>query len=310
MRRRSAFTLIELLVVIAIIAILVALLLPAVQQAREAARRSSCKNNLKQIGLALHNYHDTHNTFPPGGIHSGTGANQIGWTVFILPFIEQGPLYDIVDFNTSGFGNSTTNVSRARVETYLCPSGTVLRAHDDANSFTLHYLGNGGPKNFSTETSVYTCRHNSTAAECVTPPDAQPSDLTAHGGYSQHGIFSRNSQINLRDVLDGTSNTIAVFESSFTRTNSNQPAIHFRRWPRGSSGTASAAYKNVLHGPNTTTYNNSTNFNDVSMGSNHKGGCQVVMCDGSVKFVSDNVNLATLKATASRDGGEAATLEF
>ncbi len=299
--RRHAFTLIELLVVIAIIAILVALLLPAVQQAREAARRSSCKNNLKQIGLALHNYHDTHNTFPPGGIHSGTAANQVGWTVFILPNIEQGPLYDLCNFEIGNFGNADNAVNRTRVDTFHCPSATLMFENNSTVLFTTHYYGNGGPKHFDGDAMTYSC---TPAAECST------TTLLAHGGYSQHGIFSRNSRINFRDILDGTSNTIAVFESSFTRTNTNQPNVHFRRWARGSSGTASGGYKNVLHPPNARTYNGSSDFNDVSMGSNHKGGCQVVMGDGAVKFISDNVNIALLKATASRDGGEAVTLEF
>ncbi|MCA8984900.1 MAG: DUF1559 domain-containing protein [Planctomycetaceae bacterium] len=301
LKKRNAFTLIELLVVIAIIAILVALLLPAVQQAREAARRSACKNNLKQIGLALHNYHDTMNVFPPGSIN---GNNELGWTVFILPYIEQSALYDQVNFNQAARGNIDSTEARTRIETYLCPSATQITGNELSTNYTTHYYGNGGPKHFDGQTPTYQCSGNSSSSECLT------ATLTAHGGFAQQGIFSRNSRRNFRDILDGTSNTIAVMEISNTRTKTGTQMTGYRRWPRGSAGTAGAAFKNILHAPNSTGYNGSNNFNDISMGSNHKGGCQIVMCDGGVKFVSDNVDLNLLKATASRDGGEAKTIEF
>ena len=124
---RRGFTLIELLVVIAIIAILVALLLPAVQQAREAARRSSCKNNMKQLGLALHNYHDVHSCFPPGSFGNANSSRATNWRASILPFIEQGPAYDQINFETGSFwghsGPFSGNVvlQTLRVETYVCP---------------------------------------------------------------------------------------------------------------------------------------------------------------------------------------------
>src|SRR4051812_18590026 len=138
-RRRRAFTLIELLVVIAIIAILIALLLPAVQQAREAARRTQCRNNLKQIGLALHNYHDAANTIPPGYIGTQAVPNvtgqslNYGWATFILPFMDQSPLYNTIGSGFSGpnavtFASSTISASSAAYQTVLpafrCPSDT------------------------------------------------------------------------------------------------------------------------------------------------------------------------------------------
>ena len=156
--RRRGFTLIELLVVIAIIAILVALLLPAVQQAREAARRSSCKNNLKQIGLALHNYHDTHRVFPPGqirGRNPSTGVecgNGFSWGAMLLPFLEESAVYDGLDFTIGPFigSNKTFINSLAGFDFARCPSDT-----ERAKTIAVH----GGQPNFmaSIPTTSYFC---------------------------------------------------------------------------------------------------------------------------------------------------------
>ena len=299
---KSGFTLIELLVVIAIIAILVALLLPAVQQAREAARRSSCKNNLKQLGLALHNYHDTHNSFPPGSIHAppgGPNSRSVSWHLQILPFIEQGPLYDSINFSTFQ-GTGDTPAARARIATFLCPS-TSNEYEGTGPFYTTHYYGNGGPKDGSGVT--YTCQGDSSehAQECHRTTSFNDGGSPTYGGFSQHGTLSRSSKTRFRDVTDGTSNTILIMEISYDRigTSGTRPD-RFRRWTRGSNGYASPAFRNVVTGPNT----NSSKFNDASIGSNHKGGAQVVLADGAVKFISDSINLNTLKAVASRDGGE------
>ena len=135
--RRSAFTLVELLVVIAIIGVLVALLLPAVQAAREAARRSSCTNNMKQLGIALHNFHDTFNRFPPGGArdqqpfgtHATGGGWGSSWKVYILPYIEQNAIYDkwLFDGANSGYTHASNMVytNRLKIATYRCPSSPV-----------------------------------------------------------------------------------------------------------------------------------------------------------------------------------------
>src|SRR6056297_4055498 len=125
---KRGFTLIELLVVIAIIAVLVALLLPAVQQAREAARRSSCKNNLKQLGLALHNYHDTHGMFPINwgtgydGTTNPTSSIQFSWMTYILPYIEESALYDTINFNEALDDPNNNAAASTVIDTYLCPS--------------------------------------------------------------------------------------------------------------------------------------------------------------------------------------------
>lgn len=299
-RRQRGFTLIELLVVIAIIAVLIALLLPAVQQAREAARRTECKNKLKQIGLAMHSYHDALGRLPPGAIHrNGAVVNELGWPVFILPYIDQAPLYSSVNFSLDAIASYDNVLSNKLMPGYLCPSASQSKKFENGSTtlYTMHYYGNGGSKNFGAALPAYRCVGNGSNNECTVA-------ATAHGGYSQEGIFSRNSSFGFTDILDGTSNTIMVFEISNSRTIAGADMVGFRRWPRGSGSTAAAAYKNIFNAPNTTGYNGSDNFNDISMGSNHAGGCHILMCDGSVQFVSNNVNLDTLKAAGTRDFGE------
>ncbi|MFK7777241.1 MAG: DUF1559 domain-containing protein, partial [Gimesia sp.] len=195
--QKRGFTLIELLVVIAIIAILIALLLPAVQQAREAARRSTCKNSLKQIGLALHNYLDTHSTFPPGitranqhpyaGV-SGWNTGKVLWSAFILPYMDQGPLYNKIDFSMPDPGKNANNadVRSVKLSIYRCPSdpGTT------GSSI--------GPSNYTA------CVGNS------------PLGSVSGGGssYQNNGtsVFFTDSKTKIRDITDGTSNTMMISE--------------------------------------------------------------------------------------------------
>ncbi len=193
--KNRGFTLIELLVVIAIIAILIALLLPAVQQAREAARRSTCKNNLKQIGLALHNYHDTHRVFPPGSI------SQHGWlsTTFILPFIDQAPLYQAIKPN--GPIVLTNAIILARVRTvlpaYLCPSSADPDASKNSSA-QVRVAGIQYPIGLSNYLAI----------------DGN-GDLRCNYGLSSfNGIFYQNSKTKIRDITDGTSNTVMFTERS------------------------------------------------------------------------------------------------
>ena len=215
-KARTGFTLIELLVVIAIIAILIALLLPAVQQAREAARRTQCKNNLKQLTLAIHNYHETANCFPMGGVTLGnccgtrSGTN---WAISILPYMDMVTLYDRYNFNVTNEDPANAFVRTQRVEAHFCPSDTqagVLRRPASGPGNTLNYM-----------TSTYRC----VAGKSNGAGWWDNNQFTSIGNISWKGIFhtiSGNSQLSIEttaSVLDGTSNTIMIGEYTTTTTN-------------------------------------------------------------------------------------------
>jgi len=296
--------LIELLVVIAIIAILIALLLPAVQQAREAARRTECKNKLKQIGLALHNYHDVSNCFPPSSFSVG---NRLSWHVFILPNVDQAPLYNQVNFNLPNYSDAgyTNLFQPVQLTMWTCPSAGQkywMGYSSEPTLQTTHYYGLLGPKTPAGGPVTYQCAGiSSTANECQVPTAA------AHGGYSRHGILGRNTKTRFGDITDGSSNTFLVGEISNSMTTAKVDMVGYRRWWRGFDGTASASAKNVVYSINSKGYNGSNDFNDIGMGSNHTGGCHFLMGDGTVRFVSENIDKNAYFATASMDSGEVAT---
>lgn len=295
------FTLVELLVVIAIIGILVGLLLPAVQAAREAARRTQCSNNLKQIGLAMHNYESSHRKFPYGGIGNG---NFLAWTVRVLPFIEQTSLYNAFDQSLSWGTPLNSRAASNKVPMYLCPSATkfesdfvhVSEQFNGVQISTLHYYGIQGPKGINAITGQ-------------NYPVVLPNQV--HGGMATSGVLYGDAVVGFKDITDGSSNTFMVGELS--QTTPNLPGAGtvgvFRRWDRGgSSNTVNPGCKNVLNGINLVGYTG-TNFNDISLGSNHTGGAQFLRCDGSVNFVSRNIDLMIYKAMASRNGGETVNVE-
>ncbi|MDZ7619457.1 MAG: DUF1559 domain-containing protein [Patescibacteria group bacterium] len=299
-RPSRGFTLVELLVVIAIIGILIALLLPAVQAAREAARRLQCANHLKQLGLALHNYHTAHRTLPPGGITS----NGLSYIVMLLPYLEQKALYDRFDFNAgqwwivpnggSGTSNGKIEHSLNRLEMILCPSCNEDRSklsnygervppnESGVDPYTTHYYGIAGPRGTNPMSGL----------------DYKTDDISTHGVQAMQGVLYKDSRVRMEDISDGTSNTFALGETSWNGYGA------YRTWIRGSTinGSASGSCKNVRApinpGPSYGSYN------DGAFGSQHPGGAQFALCDGSVTFVSESIDHAVYLSTASRNGGE------
>lgn len=314
-RARAAFTLVELLVVIAIIGVLVALLLPAVQAAREAANRMSCSNNLKQIGIGLHNYHDTNKAIPEAGYRrtAAGGVPNISWRVPLLPFIEEQPTFDRfrldLPYNNTtadAQGNSNSTLRTVLIDSYFCPSaGASLRKSssslDDATvngqtvrGYTSHYFGLLGPSGNDPKGNAY----------------GWDPDPAGHGGFGTTGALARskNGDLDFASVFDGLSNTMFVGESSFSKTLAGSINDSYRSWTRGCGDSACAAAKNVNSAFKVDEYNGSNNFNMISMGSEHPGGAMFGMGDGSVKFVSATIDFNTYRAAATRNGGESLQL--
>lgn len=300
-RAARGFTLIELLVVIAIIAILIALLLPAVQQAREAARRSQCKNNLKQIGLALHNYHESRGSFPPGYITrnvsaAGNAAPGFSWASQLLPELDQGPLSQQIDFLADATTAGNLVSGQQALSAFRCPSDT-------------------GPERFTITVSG-------------TNMDLATSNYVGMFGYGNvtmapqggSGIFSRNSRVKMRDLTDGSSNTFAVGERNFQLAPSTWYAAiegysinaGMSAMPMMTEGPAQLILGHVgqpamtmggmsmpamHHTANTTTH-------VVNFGSLHTGGTHFLLCDGSVRFVSENINYDTFRHLGMRNDGQ------
>lgn len=306
-RSRQAFTLVELLVVIAIIGVLVALLLPAVQAAREASRRTKCQNQLRQLALAVHNYHDTLQTLPAGSVKT----NETSWHVHILPFFEQTTLYERFTFNAGNYIDTDfgslmerrCGESFTRVGTYLCPSSPIDKMVVGGNSntladeqigpsklipYTTHYYGVMGPKGTSIEGKDYVIRPATCSNE--------------HGCFSTQGVFDCNETYRLADIKDGTANTLMLGEIS---RHTPEYGSRFRAWMRGCdniSGTSwIAGCKNVAVAINTPGH---SKFNDIAFSSHHPRGANFALADASVRMLADSIDLGLYKAAASRNGAE------
>ena len=323
---RRGFTLIELLVVIAIIAILIALLLPAVQQAREAARRTQCKNNLKQIGLAVHNYHDTHNIFPPGALRvvNDVGAGDytnngdvyadeagLNWLCHILPAIEQAALYNSLNLSQSLNHPSNQPYIAKVIPGYRCPS----------DSFSGTPLARGSYDNAAAAgTTPIWARGNYGGNLGSTLPAAGSRIVWPNLNSTQRGFFGFNTSARMADIIDGTSNTVAVWEIR-AGVDLNDPRGTWALGRHGASLVGGCDEVGDCHGIN----DNSANGEDIhhctsnaavrmachSNGdgqstprSMHVGGVHGLLGDGATRFVSDNIDMTVLRSTNSVGGYE------
>jgi len=320
--RRVGFTLIELLVVIAIIAILIALLLPAVQQAREAARRTQCRNNLKQFGLALHNYHDAHKRFPPG--HIWDGVHRKGGTVIhLLPYVDQAPMYNQINFTTPSQGtdymgdnNNLFPFVQQAPAVWLCPTNDdgsqvpVWRGTAQwTKSSVAHYGPSAGAQRID---SANSCSQFIYASGYFGRADV--SQAVTNDGRLVSGVFSStNWGAEIRDLTDGTSNIIAMGEirphcSYFTGQGPwscctsgvafTTPPINFNTCP-GEQGV-----------PNSVSSGNPSGCNSpfslpTSEGfkSKHEGGAHFLLCDGAVRFLSENISYDLYQRLGDRRDG-------
>ncbi|MFG0336033.1 MAG: DUF1559 domain-containing protein [Maioricimonas sp. JB049] len=327
--RSRGFTLIELLVVIAIIAILVALLLPAVQQAREAARRSQCRNNLKQLGLALHNYHDVHRTFPPGYrfIARSTTDTIGGLNISILPYIEKASIKDRIDVNTPWF-LFPADIARTRVPVFECPSDTA------PNPYNYPALGALGlPIGDTVGISSYAHSVGYDDALCFS------SGLGAKPQTQHTGVFYIHSKTQFRDLTDGSSHTFAIGEAASgfemcrgvgCATPMGVPAAHSWlisgtnkehyyaigiQYGGSLASTVESINKPVATDSNYQSISGSydcrpswnggphwvTNFRSF-----HEGGASFLFCDGAVTFLSENIDMDLYRALSTVRGGEVA----
>jgi prepilin-type N-terminal cleavage/methylation domain-containing protein/prepilin-type processing-associated H-X9-DG protein len=330
-RRRPGFTLIELLVVIAIIGILVALLLPAVQKVREAAALTQCTNNLKQIGLALHSYHDTLKMFPPGYIDGNTNPNSTpdndvgpgwGWASYLLPYLEQRNLYNQINFNVGVGLGSNKAVCQMPLTIYLCPSDAYQQ------NFPVYDSSFTNP--------VATLAHSSYVGcngweECFNGAGGNPQGgsgtdgLAGNYGLAAVGLFYRNSRNRTANVTDGLSNTIFVGERSGDHAPSTWtgavaggrcPAWMAVQPPAPYSPPPGPAYDNADFGEAfVLAHCNATHlpsadfpiFDPDTFYSMHTArGANFLFGDGSVHFLTSSINPSTYQALATIAGGEVA----
>ncbi|MCA9086162.1 MAG: DUF1559 domain-containing protein [Planctomycetaceae bacterium] len=305
---RHGFTLIELLVVIAIIAILIALLLPAVQQAREAARRTQCKNNLKQLGLALHNYHDVYGQFPMGCAARRTTANNNrveanyeswGWQVAILPQIDQAPLFNQLDVNNRSLNQvllavgptntAALNTAFPSLVAFQCPSDTTgpnLKSSMRRNNFDA---GLAGVTGWRPPTSNYIASTGEAAGDVRAPRQTNHRD--------PRGMFFTLSRTKMRDITDGTSNTIAIGERD---ERCGAGSWIGNRNPDGNGTHGNDYVLGRMRMPINFADNTGNDGCTDGFSSKHEGGAQFLMADGAVRFISENIH-HDIQAIPERD---------
>ena len=307
-KNRIAFTLIELLVVIAIIAVLIALLLPAVQQAREAARRTQCKNNLKQLGLALHNYHDTFNVMPPGAINPGVGPEQtnLPWvttcstdcrntvfTLLLLPGLDQAPLYNTINFSLpmgraqrSGTGPATDQgaLFTKNQSVFMCPSDVPFNDPLEQGG-AAHYAITNGYRASYWFPALYIMENINATFQ--------------NESRTSRGMFGINGAIKLEHVKDGTSNTMMLAETPFHK-NASVYGPYWTAWNYTNGVTMGQPINNKQGcggGGGGCPY-------AWGSGSAHIGGMQYLKADGAVGFLSENIAYSILQGLVTSAGTE------
>jgi prepilin-type N-terminal cleavage/methylation domain-containing protein len=276
MNQRRGFTVIELLVVIAIITILVALLMPAVQASREAARRTQCRNNLHQIGIALHNYHTNHQCFPPGWLTSRVGnyvyPGYSSWLMAILPEIEQGTLFNSLNMVQPAWALPNTSLVQHRLELYLCPSDPT-----NTGQFQFNWLGND-------LTLAYSNYVGNLGRDFIL-------DYYDYGPLGQpDGVLYRRSNIAAKNITDGTSMTLLAGE----RVN-DDPLCR----PMWAFGATSVVTADSSHGISEGEHEYFWGFS-----SHHPQGAHFVMCDGSAGFINRKIDLNVFMNLSTRNGAE------
>ena len=302
---RRGFTLVELLVVIAIIGVLVALLLPAVQSAREAARRMQCSNNLKQIGIAMHNFHDTFGVLPPGATTNGTspaarkfnipGGVQHGWGIFIYPFIEQKNLYDLYRFDRDWTAPENRVPREQYVNTFICPSSPIPKRKTPASG-----------------TTVDAAASDYGVCNGVEATNLNGLGLIDSGTFaSPQGVMRVNELQRFADITDGLSNTMWICEIAGRPVNYRTGRKRQNSINAGSS-VLNRANEYILHGVN----NNGSGSpgpcamncsNGDEMYSFHPNGIMVMIGDGSVRLLNDSMPLRNVARLLTRAGGEPTT---
>ncbi|MDO4584160.1 MAG: DUF1559 domain-containing protein [Planctomycetia bacterium] len=322
----KGFTLVELLVVIAIIGMLVGLLLPAVQQAREAARRIQCSNNLRQMGLAIHNSVSSDNGRLPFGVYDREvggkekGSHNYGFFALILPYLEQTTVYEMIDFDAGikviEGPNRDVPVVEQRIDTYLCPSYSGEPcAEESVAAFRYGYLvtyncvsGAEVPTRDSAGNLIYSGDSSNTTNPFGSKTSVWDSRDSSNGAIPKTGLFGYAVQVKIGSCKDGLSNTLAIGEF----VQKDQPGKLYsdwpgnvRAWPFGAdSGRGTYAEKAIVHELNAEVSRPDVGFNHLPFGSDHSGVVNFVRGDGSVGSYSTRTELEILKSLATRNGDE------